>query len=132
VPLEDITLTNGTSHVDIRKFTIPDLTPGLTAAREVSIYDDFSIFTSSYNDRFDRSTPIPTEGSLANLADIHLIFHDNCLEPEWDPQSGPPFYKKKEGWRAWKASMRLCVQDLESSFNLTMSKSISPYRYLSC
>lgn len=101
----------------------PGLGSKLDSLRNAYKRSDFFIASLSYNDRYNRSTPSATEGRLADLANIYLVYHDNCLVPNGTALNEQgPLYNKKQYWRAMKATMRFCIQNLESSFNSTMSQ----------
>jgi hypothetical protein len=121
IAIDPPNIRSNISTIEPYHFTLPELGPTIISLQNEMMWPDFFIATLSYNDPYNRSTPRPTDGHLTDLANIYLLYHDNCLEPETG-DIPPTLWNKKESWKAVKATMRLCIQSLESSFNLTMSK----------
>lgn len=114
-------------NITARHLTIPDLAKRTPWQLEsTGTMPDFWVTSLSYNDRFRRNTSEVALGQLPDIATIYMLYYDTCTNPLSSKDkntnySEPQFYREKRSWKAWKASIRLCVQSLEVSSSEGMS-----------
>jgi hypothetical protein len=114
--------TNDTGVGWFPHFTLRQLDarqPGIVRQNEGDY--DFLVASLSYKNPFGYSTTNTTDDRMSDMVNVFTLFHDPCL------QSG------REGWdyaynastfRAFKGTLRLCVQTLDSTFNNTMNTTV--------
>ncbi|KAF2712999.1 hypothetical protein K504DRAFT_370562 [Pleomassaria siparia CBS 279.74] len=114
--------------------TITDYKGNLTVSQrqpviEASVFGDKNTNTSPYwtfgstalyftdgAELTQESIPTPnnTDSNFPDIADIYVLYYDPCHDGTTD-------YRESKNWRAFKATTRLCLQTLQSSFNASMN-----------
>ncbi|KAJ4290412.1 hypothetical protein N0V90_010628 [Kalmusia sp. IMI 367209] len=78
---------------------------------------NFVVSSFSYKDS-NYSTSNATDDQLNDLANIYLSYHDSCKDrSQAEKGEYPQKLHNKEGYSAYKAIVRVCVQTLKSTFN---------------
>lgn len=108
--------------------------PGMTAATEdngqtmwlTTIFRTSDNGLTHYMGRSANSSHFYINNTDNTMADIYLAYIDPCLveqKGEFLPQDDP-FVAQKQAWRAYKASIRVCLQTLSTKFNGSTDTSI--------
>lgn len=97
--------------------TLPDLASRPPWALSNTPRTDFYVTSLSYDDQFNRSTVRTSDGQMPDLAAIYVVFYDPCAgpEPKEEKEKAWQANYRKEGWKAFKGTLRLCIHDLDSS-----------------